>query len=231
LDTGRQGDASAVRTLLLVATVAAVGSGCGGGGQESAETAATTIAAASAATPAGFTVRAVPHEGFAIAVPRDWRSLDASDALRGAQLQRFKQENPVAAPAIEALGRPNSPIKLLAFDPSEGRFATNVNVLVTRVLARVSFARWTRAETAQLVALKPTHLTKATVRLGPGKAYRLAYRARLTVNGKPRQLALQQYMVKRGPFLYVVTFTTTAERDVRLAPTFEQSARTFRLTG
>ncbi len=37
-------------------------------------------------------------------------------------------------------------------------------------------------------------------------------------------------MLKRGPFLYVITFTTAARQENRLSKTFEQSARTFKLT-
>ena len=222
---------SDVRRVLLVLLVVPFAAGCGGGEKKAASTASTTTSATTASTtPAGFTVRSVKNEGFSIAVPKEWRSLDASDALRGPALQRFKRENPAAAPAIEALAQPNSPMKLVAIDPAGGKFATNVNVLVSRVPADASFAAWTRAETAQLAALKPTNLRKGTVQLRPGKAYRVAYRARLTIRGVPRQLALHQYMVKRGSFLYVVTFTTTAERDRRLTPTFDRSARTFSLS-
>ena len=109
--------------------------------------------------------------------------------------------------------------------------ATNVNVLVSRIPSGASFEQWTKAETEQISALNPTSLTKATVQLAAGKAYRLAYHARLTIRGSARELALRQYMVKRGPSLYVVTFTTAADRASALTPTFERSARTFDLTG
>jgi hypothetical protein len=122
-------------------------------------------------------------------------------------------------------------MKLVAVEPSSSAgFATNVNVLVSRIPAGASFEKWTRAETAQIAALNPTSLTRGTVQLPAGKAYRLAYHARLTIRGSVRELALRQFMVKRGPFLYVVTFTTAAHRASALTPTFERSARTFRLT-
>ena len=220
-----------MRGIAGVLLLALLVPGCGGGKQAEPRPAknAQTLPA-SPRTPLGFTVRSVPSDGFSIAVPKEWRSLDASDVLRGPAIKRFKRENPAAAAAIDALAQPGSPMKLVAFDPSGGDFATNVNVLVTRIPADAAFATWTRAETAQLAALKPTNLRKGPVQLRPGKGYRLAYRARLTIRGVPRRLALHQYMVKRGPFLYVVTFTTTAERDPRLAPTFERSARTFALS-
>jgi hypothetical protein len=219
-----------VRRIVVVLLVVLLVGGCGGSGKESASTGTTARRTSPPATPAGFTVRPVRDEGFSIAVPSEWQSLDASTALRGPAIKRFKRENPAAAGAVVALARPNSPMKFVAVDPGGGDFATNVNVVVSRIPADASFETWTRAETAQIAPLQPTHLTKRSVRLRAGKAYRLAYRARLTIRGRPRELALHQYMVKRGPLLYVITFTTAAERDPRLTPTFERSARTFRLT-
>jgi hypothetical protein len=90
--------------------------------------------------------------------------------------------------------------------------------------------RWTTAETAQIAALRPTRLTKGAVRLPAGKAYRLAYHARLRIRGALRDLAIHQYMVKRGSSLYVVTFTTEAAAEDRLRKTFRQAAHTFTIT-
>jgi hypothetical protein len=156
--------------------------------------------------------------------------MDAASALRGSSVKQFERENPAAAGAVEALARPNSPMKFVAIDPSGGTFATNVNVLVSRIPASLSFRRWTAAETAQISALKPTRLSKGEVQLPVGRAYRLSYHARLSIRGTPRELAIHQYMVKRGPFLYVVTFTTDAAKETSLTDTFEESARTFTLT-
>ncbi len=208
----------AVLPLLLLAV------GCGGS-KESGSHSTTR-----AETPEGFTVRHVRDEGFSIAVPTGWRSIDASTALTGSSAKQFERDNPAAAGAVEALARPNSPMKFVAIDPAGLEFATNVNVLVSRIPADASFERWTSAETAQIEALNPTHLTKGTVQLPAGKGFRLRYHARLTIRGTPRELAIHQYMLKRGPFLYVITFTTAATEESQLAKTFEKSARTFKLT-
>jgi hypothetical protein len=181
-------------------------------------------------TPPAFSVRMVRGAGFSLAVPKEWRSIDAASALRGSSVKQFERENPAAAAAVEALARPNSPMKFVAIDPSGGAFATNANVLVSRIPAGVSFARWTAAETAQISALKPTQLRKSEVQLPAGRTYRLRYHARLSIRGTPRDLAIHQYMLKHGPFLYVITYTTDAPNEGRLTGTFEQSARTFKLT-
>jgi hypothetical protein len=223
------GDVALVRRILAILLLVSLAGGCGGGGGRQAATNVETRSAGPG-TPAGFSVRAVRDEGFSIAVPRKWRSIDAATALGGASVKRFERENPAAAGAVEALARPNSPMKFVAIDPSGGAFATNVNVLVSRIPASVSFERWTAAETAQISALEPTELSKGAVQLPVGRAYRLAYHARLSIRGTPRNLSIHQYMVKRGPFLYVITFTTDAAKERGLTSTFDESARTFKLT-
>jgi hypothetical protein len=231
LHRGDGGDLGGVRRIVVVLLLVSLSAGCGSK-KKSALPTATNVETrpAAANTPMGFTVRAVPDEGFAIAVPKKWSSIDASTALSGSSAKRFERENPAAAGAVEALARPDSPMKFVAVDPTGARFATNVNVLVSQIPADASFQRWTTAETAQIAALKPTGLKRETVQLPAGKAYRLAYHARLRIRGILRDLAIHQYMVKRGSSLYVVTFTTEAPAEQRFARTFDQSAQTFTLS-
>lgn len=215
-----------MRRIVVVLPLLLLAVGCGGSKESKSRPATQTHAE----TPEGFTVRNVRGEGFSIAVPTGWRSIDASTALTGSSAKQFERDNPAAAGAVEALAQPNSPMKFVAIDPAGLEFATNVNVLVSRIPADASFERWTSAETAQIAALTPTHLTKGSVQLPAGKVFRLRYHARLTIRGTPRELAIHQYMLKRGPFLYVITFTTAATEEGRLADTFEESARTFTIT-
>jgi hypothetical protein len=219
-----------VRRLLAILPLVALAAGCGSSSEEAKQDTNVTTVASSPTTPAGFTVRKVRDQGFSIAVPKAWRSLDASSALSGAAVKQFEQENPAAAGAVQALSRPNSPMKLVALDPSGSDFATNVNVLVSRVPEATPYDTWTKAEAAQVRVLKPTHVRQGPVRLAPGKGYRLAYRAKLTIRGTPRELAIHQYMVKRGGSLYVITYTTSAGEEAKRTPTFERSAHTFELT-
>ncbi|HEX9381066.1 MAG TPA: hypothetical protein VF891_06175 [Gaiellaceae bacterium] len=213
-----------MRRIVVVLPLLLLAVGCGG------SKASGSHPARYAETPDGFTVRHVRDEGFSIALPTGWRSIDASTAMTGSSAKQFERDNPAAAGAVEALARPNSPMKFVAIDSAGLEFATNVNVLVSRIPADASFERWTSAETAQIAALSPTHLTKGSIQLPAGQGFRLRYHARLAIRGTPRDLAIHQYMLKRGPFLYVITFTTAARQENRLSKTFEQSARTFKLT-
>ena len=218
-----------MRRILAVLLLVAFAAGCGSGSEGAKPATDVETAAASPQTPAGFTVRRVRAQRFAIAVPKAWPSIDASTALSGAAVKQFAQENPAAAGAVEALSRPNSPMKLVAVDPSATGFATNVNVLVSPIPAGTPFSTWTKAEAAQVQALHPTHVSQGPVQLEPGKGYRLAYRAKLMIRGRPRELAIHQYMVKRDGRLYVITYTTSAEDEARWAQTFNRSAHTFEL--
>jgi hypothetical protein len=224
------GDFPLVRRVLAVLLLIPLAAGCGGGGNAAKPATNVDTVAAPPTTPAGFTLRRVRDQGFALAVPKAWHSIDASTALSGAAVKQFAQENPAAAGAVEALSRPNSPMKFVAVDPSATDFATNVNVLVSRIPAAAAFDTWTKAAVAQVQALRPTHVSQGPVRLAPGKAYRLSYRAKLTIRGNPRELAIHQYMVKRGGRLYVITYTTTSAEEAQRTKTFQQSARTFDLT-
>src|SRR5919197_3335114 len=92
------GDFWLVRRLAFLAFLVASAAGCGGG-KGSAPRQATNAAAPP--THAGLTVRAVRGEGFSIAVPKRWRSIDASTVLRGAYAKQFERDNPAAAGAVE----------------------------------------------------------------------------------------------------------------------------------
>ena len=219
-----------MRRVLAVLLVVLAVAGCGSGSKGARPATNVDTVVASPTTPAGFTVRRVRDQGFAIAVPKDWRSIDASAALSGAAVKQFEQENPAAAGAVEALSRPNSPMKLVAVDPSATSFATNVNVLVSSIPSNAPFGTWTKSEVAQVRALHPTHVSQGPVQLAPGKAYRLSYHANLTIRGNPRELAIHQYMIKRGGRLFVITYTTSAAEEAQRTKTFAESAQTFDLT-
>src|SRR6266542_4831603 len=116
--------------VVVALCLAALLAGCGGnGGAPSATNVETT--AAGAGIPAGFTVRAVKDQGFSIALPKKWRSLDAHEALSSGSMKSFEKANPQLAAQIQALAQPNSPLKLLAIGPGgHGTFVTNLNVIV-----------------------------------------------------------------------------------------------------
>ena len=223
------------RAAVLALSLGLLVAGCGG---KEASKPATDVEtqAADPSAPAGFTVRFVSGAGFSIALPKAWQSLDAQDALKSASMQRFLKINPQLKPSIQALTQPNSPIKLLAVGPADRTgFATNLNVLVTKIPAGVPYREWSSAQVADLLkAPSIKGLTQEETELAPGRTLHVTYSATFNsaqAGGGPFTALIDQYLVKAGSSLYVVTFTTTAALLKKLQRTFDRAVRTFRLTG
>jgi hypothetical protein len=219
-----------LRTLALLLALAPVAAACGGSEGVRSDTAVETRAAAPG-LPAGFTMRVVKEQGFSIALPKRWRSIDGRQALRGG-LDDFKKANPQLAGALDGLARPNSPLKLLALDPSDrGDFLTNVNVLVTRVPSSISFEEWTAVEVGEIRrAVSVEGFRREDVQLPPGRALHLTYRAKFNRAGGAFTALIDQYMVKKEDSLYIISYTTKPSTYARERQIFADSARSFRLT-
>jgi hypothetical protein len=194
------------RPLLLLCLV--VLAGCGGGSEH-------------VTVPKGFTVRSVDEPSLSIALPASWRSfgdrahMDAK-AVAGKN-ERLRLE-------LETLAKSDSPIQLVGFDPAAGRrFYTNMNVLQTEVPSKLSFDDMVKTEVTQIKAaagLKDIRQEETTV--PAGRALHLTYH--------PRPSAIvQQYFVRNGNLLYVLTYTTRSADGARYQNVFDQSAHTFQL--
>jgi hypothetical protein len=180
--------------------------GCGGG-------------QATIAIPDGFTVRTVAKPAISLALPRHWRSFgDTSHAsaqsIAGGN-QRLRLE-------LETLAQSDSPIKLIGVDPSGGlRSATNMNVLQTRVPSSISFDEMARIEATQIRrASGIERIEQETTDVPAGRALHLTYHPRATA-------LVQQYFVRHGDFLYVLTYTSPSRAGARSAAIFDESAHTF----
>jgi hypothetical protein len=219
------------RSAALLLGLAVLTGGCGGKDAASSATDVETRAAGPG-VPAGFSVRVVKDQGFSIAFPKDWRSIDARAALSG-ELDEFKKANPQIAASVEGLARPNSPIKLLAVDPSSSvDFLTNVNVLVTPIPTGISFEEWSSAQVGEIRKVaRVKGFTREETQLRPGRTLHLTYRASFNRAGGAFVALIDQYMVERDDSLYILTYTTTPSSHTRERKVFADSARSFRLTG
>jgi hypothetical protein len=189
--------------LLCLAVLA----GCGGGQ-------AVTI-------PDGFTVRTVEKPAFSLALPQHWRSFGdtshtSAKSITGGN-QRLRLE-------LETLARSDSPIKLIGVDPTGGlRSATNMNVLQTRVPSSISFDEMTRIEATQIRrASGIKRIEQEQTEVPAGRALHLTYHPRATA-------LVQQYFVRHGDFLYVLTYSSPSAAGEQYAAVFDQSAHTFAL--
>jgi hypothetical protein len=194
------------RPLLLLCL--AVLAGCGSG-------------SASVQIPDGFTLRTVEKPAISLALPESWRSFgdtshSSAKSITGGN-QRLRVE-------LETLAQSDSPIKLIGVDPVGGvRSATNMNVLQTRVPSSVSFEEMSRIEAVQIKrATGIKRIEQEVTHVPGGRALHLTYH--------PRASALvQQYFVRHGDLLYVLTYTTPSADGARYASIFDQSAHTFQV--
>jgi hypothetical protein len=194
------------RPLLLLCLV--VLAGCGGGSER-------------VSVPKGFTVRSVDEPSFSIALPSAWRTFGDRSHTDAAEVagknERLRME-------LETLARSDSPIKLVAFDPGSGRhFFRNMNVLQTQVPSKLTFDDMAKTEVTQISrasGIKDIRQKKTSV--PAGRTLHLTYRPRANA-------VVQQYFVRDGDLLYVLTYTTRAADASRYAPTFDKSAHTFQI--
>jgi hypothetical protein len=219
------------RAVALVAALGVVTAGCGGNGDPSAAQSA-DAKAAGPTTPAGFTVRTVRDDGFAIALPRVWRSLNAKQALASETLKKFEKSNPDLKSQVRTLAQPDSPLRLLAVGPTaKDGFLTNVNVIVTQLPSDLDFDEWSQTELAQIEKVPAVKEVEHEVtELPPGDTLHLTYNASFNRASGPFEVVVNQWMVKKDDFLYILTYTTSPSQEAKLRQTFDDSAHTFELT-
>jgi hypothetical protein len=182
--------------------------GCGGGSEH-------------AVVPKGFTTRTVENPSFSVALPAAWRSFGDRAHMNAKEVagnnERLRLE-------LETLAKSDSPIKLVAFDPAAGRlFYTNMNVLQTEVPSKLSFddmARTERAQISRASGIKDIQQEETVV--PAGRTLHLTYHPRPNA-------VVQQYFVRHGNLLYVVTYTTRRAGEARYKQVFDQSAHTFQV--
>jgi hypothetical protein len=190
--------------LLLCLVVLA---GCGGGSK-------------SVTVPDGFTLRTVEKPGFSLALPAAWRSFGDRAHMNAKQVagknKRLQLE-------LETLARSDSPIRLVAFDPAASKFSTNMNVLQTEVPSSMSFDDMARVEKTQISRASGIEdIQQEETKVPAGRALRLMYHPRPTA-------VVQQYFVRDGGVLYVLTYTTRAANGAHYTAIFDKSAHTFQV--
>jgi hypothetical protein len=182
-------------------------------------------------TVAGFTTYAVPSAEFSIAVPQSWRTFTAEEVFGNSEaVDELMRENPQFRQFRDAFTDPRSPMKLIAVDPNvRGQFATNVNVIAQEVSDELSFEDFARESAAEIRTIEGMagNLASKVVDLPAGRAQRLSYESRFTMNGQERAISTLQYGLVGDGWTYVITYTALPEYADEYRNDFERSAQSF----
>ena len=182
--------------------------------------------AGSAAGAERFQRHAVRGHGVSLAVPASWVAVDGR--VPQAVVDELSRDNPTLAPFLQQLGRPSSPMKLIALDPAVRRgFATNVNVVVASLPAGLTFAGYRRGLVGEIRAIGARGVKHRVVEIRGARAVRVEYRFDITVQTKRTVQTLQYAFLRPGRSI-VVTYTTLPSLAGRYAATFRRSAASFR---
>lgn len=176
-------------------------------------------------------------EGFAIALPPTWEQIDMDEATLDASLDAVSENNPEMAELVKGQARNLllSGVKFYAFDLgpaaiSEG-FASNVNVLKQTLPVTPSMEVFVQINVAQLEkmpnVIKP--VTHQRVKLASGTGEEIRYQLSMQVpTGDEVTLAITQVLALKGKNAYVITCTTTVDRQQEYEAAFERISRSFR---
>ncbi|MFN0155815.1 MAG: hypothetical protein ACKVUT_15685 [Gaiella sp.] len=193
---------------------------------------AVLLAAAAVTSAADTRTLRVPSVGLSFSVPKSWRTVDARVAA-GQAGRTLRKENPQLAGLLDTIAQPNSPVKLLAFDPKPvDNFSTNVNVVVSPVPSTATFDQLRQAtadELGKLPGLIGTPTVWVTT-LPAGRTIRTKLRAGIVVDGKTKVAEINQMAFLRSAKSIVVTFTTIASNAKRFKPVVNAGARSIRFS-
>jgi hypothetical protein len=188
-----------------------------------------------AALPAGWTTTTRASDGFSIALPPSWRTIELDSQAFAAVYKALADQNPDFAAALspdQAAGLLAEGVKVMAFDFSRAQegFGTNMNVIHEELPVETSLDVLTQINTAQLqgqLKIDSPEVTHTT--LGSLQATRFHYSVPLERPQGSLPISITQYYVVRGKDAYVMTFTTASAAERSYGDLFEQIAKTFAL--
>jgi hypothetical protein len=214
---GRLYAVAAVVSLLLLAAA------CGNAATSDRRPAAEPVE--HAVVPGGYRQRAVREAGISLALPRGWQVLAQRDAVYPGTIQILTRLNRGFRPYLAALGDPESPLKLFAFDRSFWHDRPTTAMVVRATYGRPApYARWTRRMLRGIASLpnREGAIDAVRIDLPAGPALRASYR---TTAG----LTYVQYFVAARDGIWAVAFSTPNSQARRYAAAFATSARTLEL--
>jgi len=245
-----------VGRIWLIGGVALLGAACQGGAgtaRPSPETVArATIAAPATATPlpparlpaphptatptatpaqdSGWTLHEGP--GFSVSLPEDWQVQAMDEAKAAALFESLRRTDPHLAGIVSSPEAIRASV-LLAFAPPDGPgFTDNASIRRMPLSGQevADLQGTVTAVRAELGKLGFSVLSaESDLRMADVPAARLiSATSGRTAAGETVDLRTHQYLVATRDDLWILAYTTVADREETMRPVFEQSAATFR---
>ena len=191
-------------------------------------------APAMTSTPDGLSDDWIEHDNqsIRIALPRDWQLADLPSKDVQEAFVDLKKNHPQMA---DIIGSPDAMLSatLWAFGQAENDFADNLNIRRSPLGAeRITDVQRDVLDLLlkQLGEVGFTELTSdASLRINGLPAARIFYTLPTTTSEEAAPaIRGHQYLVLSDSDLWILSYSTLPEREARMAPIFEESARSFR---
>ena len=167
-----------------------------------------------------------------LALPPTWQVVEPTSGDAQAALEDLRQNNPQMADIIGTPGALQS-AALWAFGPASSEFTDSLNIRgsllgaerITDMQGQVLDLLLPQLDKAGFAVLS----SDANLLINGLPAARITYTLPTTSAGKSTPaIRGHQYLVLSDSHLWILSYSTTREREARMAPIFEQSARSFR---
>ena len=188
--------------------------------------------AVTAATTGKVTRSRVPAANLSLALPADWRRVDAKTAGKIAK-ESLAKENPQLTAILAELDRPGTGLVFFAFDPNGAeQFATNVNIVVSAIPSGVTLAQLVAASKSELSRIpgRVGEVTAAPTKLPGGQAAHSTVDIAVSNKGKTIVARVIQFAFLRPGRSVVVSFTTRKSTSERYTAAFDAAARSVRFS-
>jgi hypothetical protein len=185
-------------------------------------------------TPDGWPLYEVKREGFAIALPPEWRQFDMNPATFEKSFQEGAKNNPELMAMFPGLMQQvRAGMKFFGIDEQSAKtgFATNVNIL-RMPLPPGGNLDLIASDSVRLMEQMPNvvkPIARERLKTGAGDCERLRYQMRMqSPKGKADVVAISQFLFATSTDGFVVTLTTTADREAHYRDTFDKIGHSFR---
>ncbi len=208
--------------------------GCGKRGPTMDPSVGTIKPVPEAKAESGWPLYQVPAEGFALALPSDWRQFDMNPTTFEARFSETLKQNPDLKGMLETIRQQIAKgIKFFGLHEPTMRtgFATNVNVLCLP-LPPEGTLDFVVADTLKQLESLPS-VTKPIdherVKTPAGDCERFRYKMAIqTPTGKTVSIALTQFVFVKGATGYVMSLGSLVSQEAQYADTFEKIGQSFR---